>query len=141
MSVPIRRAIYGKLAGDTALVSLLGTPAPGYAKPIYYQVAPAGAGFPYVILNKQSGIPSYALKQKAYDTDVWLIKAIDRSDTADVADAIATRLDVLLTDATISISGKTELYLRREDSDIDYAEISDGVTYRHAGSNFRLIYE
>ncbi len=140
MSVPIRRALYGKLAGDTTLVSLLGSPATGYGKSIYYQVAPSNAGFPYLIFSKQSGVPSYALKQKAYDDDIWLIKAIDRSDTADTADAIASRLDALLTDSTLSISGRTQLYLRRE-SDVDYAEIADGVVYRHAGSNFRLTYE
>ena len=74
------------------------------------------------------------------DNDLWLIKAVDRSDTADTADNIASRLDALLTDATLSISGKTQLYLRRE-SDVDYPENADGVVYHHAGSLFRLIYE
>lgn len=140
MSVPIRRAIYGKLAGDTTLTALLGTPATGYSQSIYYQRAPANAGYPYVIFNKQSSVPRYALKTRAFDNDVWLIKGVDRRDTADGVDSISTRLDDLLTDATLSISGKTHDYLRRE-SDVDYAETVDGVTYRHSGSLFRLIYE
>lgn len=140
MSVAVRRALYGKLAADTTLVNLLGTAAPGYAKNIYYQRAPAKAQYPLVIFNKQAGVPRYAIGARAYDNELWLIKAVDRSDTADPADNISSRLDVLLTDATISISGKTQLLLRRE-SDVDYPEDADGVTYRHSGALFRLIYE
>lgn len=145
MSVAIRRAIYGKLSGDTTLAALLGTPAPGRSKSIYHQQAPEDAGYPLVIFNKQAGTPRYAIGERLYDNEIWLIKAIDRDDTpgkasADTADAIASRLDVLLTDGTISISGATQLYLRRE-SDVEYPETVDGVTYHHAGANFRLIYE
>lgn len=140
MSIPIRRAIYGKLSADTTLTGMLGTPATGYTKSLYYQQAPAGAGYPYVIFNKQAGTPRYAISARLYDNEVWLIKGVVRSDTADVVDAIASRLDVLLTDASLSISGKTQLYLRRE-SDVDYPETTDGVTYRHSGAYFRLIYE
>lgn len=145
MSVAIRRAIYGKMSADTTLVAMLGTPPAGYSKSIYYQRAPAGAGFPYVIFQKQASTPRYAFKQRAYDNDVWLIKGVTRSDpktagSADDVDNIASRLDALLTDATLSISGKTQLYLRRE-SDVDYPEDADGVVYLHAGSLFRLIYE
>jgi hypothetical protein len=140
MSVAVRRAIYGKLSGDTTLTNLLGTAAPGYTKSIYYQQAPEKAGFPYVVFSKQSSTPRYALGARLYDNDLWLIKAVDRRDTADGADAIASRLDALLTDASLSISGKTQLYLRRE-SDVDYPETSDGVVYHHAGSLFRLITE
>lgn len=140
MSVAVRRAIYGKLSGDTTLTNLLGTAAPGYTKSIYYQQAPEKAGFPYVVFSKQSSTPRYALGGRLYDNDLWLIKAVDRRDTADGADAISSRLDALLTDASLSISGKTQLYLRRE-SDVDYPENSDGVVYHHAGSLFRLITE
>lgn len=139
ISVVVRRAIYGKLAGDVTLTAMLGTPAPGYSKPIYYERAPQGSDFAYVIFTKQSGTPSYALSARTYDNEMWLIKAVDRSDSADAADNISSRLDALLTDGTISISGRSELYLRRE-SDVDYSEVIDGQTYRHAGSLFRLIY-
>ena len=145
MSVAVRRAIYGKLAADTTLTAMLGTPAPGYAQNIYYQRAPSKAGFPYVIFQKQASTPRYALGGRAYDNDIWLIKGVVRSDpktagTADVVDNIASRLDALLTDSTLSISGKTLLYLRR-DSDVDYPEDADGVVYLHSGSTFRLISE
>ena len=144
MSVAVRRALYGKMSGDTTLNGLLGVPPAGYSKAIFYDVAPAGAAFPYVIFSKQSSTPLYALSDRMLDEDVWLIKGVARSEadfsTADPVDSIATRLDELLTDGTISISGRIQLYLRRE-SDVDYAEVEDGVTFRHAGSLYRLMYQ
>jgi hypothetical protein len=131
------------MSGDGTLTGMLGTAAPGYTQSIYYQVAPQGSRFAYVIFNKQAGTPSYTLGNRAYDDDVWLIKAVgqdaDVVASADPVDDIASRLDVLLTDGVISISGRTELYLRRM-SDLDYAEVVDGVAYRHSGSLFRLVY-
>lgn len=140
MSVAVRRALYGKLSGDTTLNNLLGTPASGFSKSIYYQQAPQGAGFRYVIFQKQAGTPRYALKTRAYDNEVWLVKGVDKNTDADPVDNVASRLDALLTDGTISISAHTQLYLRRE-SDVDYAEVVDGVRYLHAGAFFRLLYD
>lgn len=139
MSTPVRRAIYGKLAGDTTLNSILGTPAAGYSKAIYHQQAPIGAGFPFVVFQKQSGIPTEAYGDpSAIDTDIWLIKAVDRGTTADPAEAAAARIVALMNDASLSISGSTLLYLRRM-SDVEYPEVIDGVGYHHVGSLFRLI--
>lgn len=139
MSTPVRRAIYGALAGDTTLNNLLGSPATGYSKSIYYQEAPAGAHFPFVIFNKQSGVPTEAFGDPdALENDVWLVKGIDKSTSADTAESIQARLKTLLNDASLSISGATLLYLRRQ-SDVEYPETADGVMYKHAGSLFRLV--
>ena len=68
MSVAIRRALYGVMAGDTTLNALLGTPPTGFAKSLYYQQAPQGAGFPYIIFQHQAGTPAYAMGERAYGT-------------------------------------------------------------------------
>ena len=139
MSTPVRRAIYGKLSGDGTLNALLGTPPSGYAKSIYHQQAPGGANFPFVVFNKQAGTPTEAMGDpSALETDVWLIKGVDRGSSSDNAEAIAARITTLLNDATLSISGASLLYLRRQ-SDVEYPEEVDGVFYKHAGSLFRLI--
>lgn len=142
MSLVVRRAVYGKLSADTTLTNLLGAAAPGYTKGIYYGTAPEGAQFPYVVFGKPSGIPTYAFgvggSAVAYNDDIWMVKAVDHNTTADRADTISARFETLLNDASLSISGETLLYLRRE-SDIDYPEIRDGETYFHSGSNFRLV--
>jgi len=139
MSTPTRRAIYGKLAGDTTLNNLLGTPATGYAKAIYHQQAPEGANFAFVVFQKQAGNPTEAFGDpSALETDIWLVKAVDRDTSADTAEAAAARVAVLLNDAALSISGSTLLYLRRQ-SDIEYPEVTDGVFYQHVGSLYRLV--
>jgi hypothetical protein len=141
MSTPVRRAIYGNLAGDSTLNNLLGTPAPGRAKSIYYQQALQGAHFPFVIMSKQSGFPTEAFGDpSAMENDVWLVKGIgrDSDDGIDTVESIAARIIALLNDTALSISGATLLYLRRE-SDVEYPEVEEGVLYRHAGSLFRLV--
>lgn len=140
MTVAVRRALYGKLSGDVTLNALLPTPPAGWTKSIYYRFAPQGAAFPYVILSQQAGTPVYAYASRAYDNDIWLVKGIDRHEDTDRVEDIAARLDALLTDGTISISGRTQLYLRRE-VDITYSEEDDGVEYHHAGSNYRVMYQ
>lgn len=139
MSTPVRRALYGKMAGDTTLTNLLGSAAPGYSKAIYHQQAPATASFPCVVFSKSSGVPIEAFGDpSAFENDIWQIKAIDRNTTADGAEAISARLQTLLNDATLSISGGTLVYLRRQ-SDVEYPEVADGVTYQHVGSLYRLV--
>lgn len=141
MSTATRRALYGKLAGDTTLNNLLGTPAPNYSKSIYHQEAPAGASYPLVIINKQSGTPTEAFTDpSALETDIWLVKGVDRNTTADIAESIQARVMVLLNDSAVSISGATTLYLRRQ-SDQEYLEVTDGVRYQHAGSLYRLVFD
>jgi hypothetical protein len=46
------------------------------------------------------------------ENDVWLVKAVDRSTSADAAEAVAARMTTLLNDASLSISGASLLYLR-----------------------------
>lgn len=139
MSTATRRALYGKLSGDTTLNNLLGTPATGYTKAIYHQEAPEGAAFPYVIFNRQSGMPTEAFTAPSVmENDVWLVKAVDKSSSADVAESVADRIKTLLNDASLSISGSTLIYLRRQ-SDVEYPEVSDGAAYKHCGSLYRLV--
>lgn len=140
MSTPVRRALYGKMSGDTTLTNLLGAPASGYAKAIYHSEAPAGAPYPYVIFNKQSGVPTESFGDPdALENDVWLVKGIDKNTSADIAESIQARLKALLNDTTLTISGATHLYLRRQ-SDVEYPETVNGVKYAHAGALYRLVY-
>jgi hypothetical protein len=156
VSTALRRAAYGRLSGDTTLNGYLGGIAAGYTKAIYYEVVPEDAGFPCVVFSKQSGVSTGSFRNRgtatvpekgpvsAYDTDVWLFKAIDRSTTADTAEQISSRIAALLNDGgtaiSLSPSAGTLLYFRRE-SDIDYSEVVDGETYRHSGSLYRVIVE
>jgi len=134
-------------------VPMLATPPSGWSKSIYYAIAPAAAAFPYVIFNKQSGVPTWSFAasrhptgsepaaEPAFETDVWLIKGVDHPNgtDSDVAEAIQARLTALLDDAALSIAGETLLYLR-VDSPVQYAEPDGGEVYQHAGAMYRVIH-
>lgn len=141
MSTAVRRGLYGKLAGDTTLNNLLAAPPANYSKSIFYGNAPDGASFPFVIFSKQDGRPTETFGDpSAFETDIWLVKAEDRSGSADTVEAIQARVATLLNDAALSISGSTVMYLRRQ-SDMDYEEYLNGVIVHHAGSLYRLVYD
>ena len=138
MSTAMRRALYGKLAGDTTLTGMLATPAAGYSQSIYYRQAPENAGFPFVVFFKQSGMPmeSFSLPS-IYDVETWHVRGVDHNTTQDQAEAIRDRIVTLLNDTTLSISGRKLLLLRRE-TDVEYPEIVDGELYVHVGCLFRV---
>jgi hypothetical protein len=149
VSTAIRRSLYGKLSGDTTLNNLLGAPPAGYSKSIYDGVAPKDAAFPYVIFNLQSDVDEEAMADPAAYTDhIWMIKGVDgpgeppksTAPSGDAADAIADRIRVLLNDTTLSISGASLMYLRRQ-SGVRYPEVTEGVTYRHSGGLYRLVWQ
>lgn len=138
MSIASQRAIYGKLAGDSTLTNLLGTAGGGLTKAIYYQAAPQDSPYPFVIFQKQAGTPHFGFNSTAPLVDeMWLIKGVDKSGSSTTANGIIERVKTLLTDANLSISGVTTVYLRWE-SDVDYSEIVDGERVIHAGALFRL---
>lgn len=139
MSTPIRRSLYGVMAGDTTLNGLLGAPASGYVHAIYHAEIPQDASYPAVVFSKVSGVPVEAYADPdAIDNDIWLIKAIDRNSTADIAESIAARVISLINDVTLSISGAVCVYLRRQ-SDVEFTELVEGITFFHVGSQFRLV--
>jgi hypothetical protein len=141
MSTAVRRALYGRLASDTTLNNLLAVPPAGMSKSIYHQEAPDGAQYPFVIINKQSGTPTEAFQDPvALETDVWLVKGVDRNSSADTAEAVQARLQTLLNDAALSISGASTLYLRRQ-ADVEFSEAREGDRFKHAGALYRLVYD
>lgn len=131
---PVAAALYAKLTGDSDLTKLLAT-----STSVYADQAPQGAGYPFVVFNQQSGPKIFSHVGLAFDNPLYLIKGVDKSDTASTvkANQIADRLEALLTDATLTITGRTLAYLRPEQA-ISYAETVEGRPVFHRGLLFRL---
>ncbi len=129
----VRRALWAKLNGEGSVTSLLSAPAA-----IYAEVAPPSANFPLIVFSKSAGTPRYAFQARAFDTQVWLVKAVTRDGSADAGEDIAAAVDAALTNAVLTITDGTLLDLRRE-SDVAYAETEGDRLYRHRGAYFRLI--
>jgi hypothetical protein len=129
----IRVGLYNKLnvAGITSLL------AKGSAS-LFHAVVPSSGSYPLVVFNKQAGTPTHQFGGAHFDSQLWLVKAIVKggssSEAEDIAKAIADQLDF----GTLTITGGTLMHLERE-SDVDYAEVSDGEVFRHHGFLLRLI--
>lgn len=131
---PVRDAIRDYLAADATLTALLTDGATG----VHYQRAPKDAGAPFVVFSESvQGSPTWTFGGLAFDTDVWLVKAV-AADNVSAAEAIAARVDALVNDAPLTISGQTLLYLRRQ-SGVVYPEQDGAVTWQHRGALYRLV--
>ena len=128
----LEKALYSALSGDATLTGLLSS-----ATAIYQGVAPDGADPPYVVYGKQANTKTYTFGAKAWDNSLYLIKAVDERPSAARAGTIQDRLEVLLTDAALTVTGRTHLYLRPE-TDVDYPEVDQGRTTWHRGHLYRI---
>lgn len=99
---------------------------------------PAGvsAAEPYLIFFEQADTDVYTLKQRAFQRHPYFIECVDRGSSAQRAQNILARVDALLNDAALSISGRTTMYLRREQT-IERDEEVSGVTYQRVGASYQ----
>lgn len=128
----VKTGLYDKLAGDATLVGLLAS-----TTSVYDKVAPQGAALPYVIFQKQAGSPRYTMGGRAYDDNVYLVKAVTESPSAKVAGQIAERVDALLTNGSLTLTTGSLMVMRRE-QDVEYEETTDGRTYQHVGAMYLI---
>jgi hypothetical protein len=126
---PVYTAIYNALSADGSLLAeLSGTP-------IYYSVAPQGVDRPHVIFFNAGGGPENIYP--GYLTSVrFAVKGV--ANTFEKACDIDTAIYNALHDATLTVSGTTNIWTRRED-EISVTELTDGgeLIY-HEGGYYRI---
>lgn len=127
-------ALNSRLAADLGTAGTLGVLG---CTGVYRFQAPQGSVEPYVVFQQQAGTDSYAFSARDARSLVYLVKAVDASTSGLRAAQMAERIDSLLTDKPLSLSGWTNIRLRRE-SDVEYVEVDAGKTYQHYGALFRV---
>ena len=133
----ISAAIYTQLKAGTALCAMLyGGTATGTAD-IYEDHARDDRGFPFVILNHQSGQWSYALDGARFGSFLYLVKAVSSEPYPRQAQLIDKQIDARLHNAALSISGYHELRVVRE-SDVRFSEIEGEQQFWHVGALYRV---
>lgn len=134
MSNRVKTGLIAALRADATLTGLLGS---GTAS-IHHSVAPQGSSFPCVTYQKVPGTqPAYTMGGRAWENELYNVKAVTQGHSAPTAGSIAERIDTVLTDNPVSVSGGTCFYLRLE-SYIEYPEVTDGKTYQHIGGSYRV---
>lgn len=131
---PVDTALYSRLAADLGTAGTLGVLG---CTGVYRFQAPQGSVEPYVVYQQQAGTDSYTFSARDARSLLYLVKAVDVGPSALRAAQMAERVDALLTDKPLSLTGWTNVRLRRE-SDVEYAEVDAGKTYQHYGALFRV---
>lgn len=131
MNNALETALYGRLAGGTALTSLLA----GTAS-IYNSLAPPGSAHDFVVFSHQGGGDENLTPRRMRNV-VYLVKAVSTAGMAK-AGQIDAAADALLHNQELSVSGWANFWLARE-GDVRYSELTeDGKRYFHSGGLYRV---
>lgn len=124
--------LYSRLAGDATLAAAVGGR-------IYSYVAPATAATPFVVFSAQS--PGYDVMgvgtARVMLNSLYQVKVVVQDASFSTATTAAHRIDALLHGATGAPAGGRVLGCVRE-GPLAYAEVSDGIEYRHLGGLYRI---
>jgi hypothetical protein len=136
VSLAVRQALYTKLKGTSAVTTHVG----GSASPrIFHEQAPPDAAYPLVIFSKMAGTKTRAFQSpNTFNREVWMVKAVDRSTSSGIAEAIASATDAALDGGTITVTGKRLSDLAHV-GDIEYLEESGDQQYRHCGATYAVV--
>ena len=127
-SVTVAAALYARMNTDVTLKAIVSG--------IYRNVAPPSAAYPFVIMQNIIGTDAYTFTQRVSSQARWQIKVIDEGYSAVAAETALTRIDVLLTDQRLDVSGKTNWVIRRI-TRFEYAQMGEfGVIYQHVGGEW-----
>lgn len=135
----IDTGLYAALTADvgTAMGTVTGSLNNLGATAVYRGVAPQTATLPYIVFNEQSGMSEWTFNARTHRTTLYQVKAVGQGHSASNVSAMSDRLDTLLNDKPLTLSGWTCQRIRRE-SDIEYTEESEGVLYQHVGGLYRI---
>jgi hypothetical protein len=131
----IDQALIAKLTSDATLTAA----APGG---IFRDMAPQGIATPFVIVTQMSHADAYAIGSQAYEELLYLVKVVDQANSGSAAQTAADRVQSLLQNATLAITGYRSLLVQREER-VAYVEVDDESDRRwqHRGGLYRVYAE
>ena len=126
-------AICAALRADSQLAIL----APGG---VYPNIAPEGTSYPYVVVSAQSPpLDNYTFGGSAYQSSVYLIKVVDENLNPAPAEDARARVQAVLQDGSLTISGQTLLMIRRRQQMPELAEVNSGFIYQVRGALYDVV--
>jgi len=131
----LNTAIYTRLAGTagTALTNLL---AGGTAVPsVFFQQAADNNALPYVVWFYPSEIDDNKIQHRMKDI---IIRAYGVASAPALAGTIDAAIDTLLNNATLTVTGWTNIWTRRENGYQLITTSEKGVRYYTSGADYRV---
>ena len=104
---------------------------------VWNSLAPRSANPPYVIFQAASKVEEYRFDGRGM-TARYIVKAVSREPWRKLASTVDTQIDAALQDATLTITGFTQLLCRRE-TDFYLAEEREGELWQHVGGVYQIM--
>lgn len=131
-SSAIDNAIVAKLLADSTLTALM-------PDGVYWEEANAGSKR-FVIVSLVDSVDEPVFGGRAYEDSLYLVKAVALSTTGADIKAAAARIDTLLDEGTLTITGYSFMTVHRE-SRIRITEVDDSdasIRWQHRGGHYRV---
>jgi len=131
-SSAIDNALIAKLGADATLLSYM-------TNGVYWDEAPQGST-KFVIVSMVDQIDEPQFQGRAYEDALYLVKAVALSTVGANIQAAAARIDALLEDQTLTVSGYTHIVMHRE-SRVRLTEVDDvdaSIRWFHRGGHYRV---
>ena len=126
-------ALFGLLDGDAELKAL------GATGVYRLGAVPREARRPFVAFGSYAPAPdAYTLGGWASASHQYVVKAVDEGQSAQRAQALAARVQALLTGQELAVAGYTVPVCRRQRA-IEYDEVAGATVYQHAGGIYLIV--
>lgn len=128
---------------DAALVSLLAADATltGYMPDgVFVDIAP-NSKTKFVIVSLVAHNDNYMFGGEAYEQSVYLVKAVDNATSGVTVKSAAARIQALLQDAILSVTGYAASPISRDER-IRYTEVDDinqDIRWQHRGGHYSVL--
>ena len=130
-SSAIDAALSAKLLGDATLMALI-------PDGVYMDIAGKNAER-FAIVSLMSALDTGMFNARAYESPIYLVKAVEKDGSGVNAKAAAARIDVLLEQGTLTITGYALMTMHRIER-IRYTEVDDDqdARWQHRGGLYRV---
>lgn len=130
-SAAIDAALVAVLAGDSTLMALVDG--------VYMDIAPAGKTR-FVIVSLVIHEDDNDFDGRGMEVATYLVKAVEQNVSGANCNTAAARIDALLQDVPLTITGYTHLMTRRQER-IRYTEVDDlnaDIRWQHRGGRYEI---
>uniref|UniRef100_A0A6M3JPL6 Uncharacterized protein n=1 Tax=viral metagenome TaxID=1070528 RepID=A0A6M3JPL6_9ZZZZ len=132
-SSAVDAAVVAKLAGDSTLLALM-------TDGVFVDIA-GKDDTRFVIVSQASHFDDYVFDGRVVETFSYLVKAVDRSTSGATVKTAAARIDTLLQDVALTISGYGHLLTRRSER-VRYTEVDSvdqDIRWQHRGGLYQVV--
>jgi hypothetical protein len=125
--------LYQVLSADATLVSLVGTR-------IYDTIAPQSCATPFILFSEGGSSDTVGVAaSRIFVRGIWLVKAVDQSESFITVTTISDRIDAILQKHSQATVGSNTIYSCSRLSPMRIASVDNGIPFRQTGGLYRII--